>query len=56
MDSQSAKTTNVKGIRGYDAGKKDYEILTETSEAMVYAAMIHVLTRRLVRHTQASDP
>ena len=26
---------------------KDYEYLTETSEAMIYAAMIHLMVRRL---------
>jgi putative transposase len=35
---------------------KDYEVLTETSEAMIYAAMIHLMVRRLVRHAQASGP
>jgi len=29
---------------------KDYEVLTETSEAMIYAAMIHVMLRRLGRN------
>ncbi len=33
---------------------KDYEVLTETSEAMVYAAMTHVMVRRLGR--QAASP
>lgn len=28
---------------------KDYEYLTETSEAIVYAAMTHLMVRRLVR-------
>jgi len=28
---------------------KDYEYLTETSEAFIYAAMIHVMVRRLAR-------
>jgi hypothetical protein len=26
---------------------KDYEVHTETSEAMIYAAMIHLMLRRL---------
>ncbi|MHA2303609.1 MAG: IS5 family transposase [Candidatus Thorarchaeota archaeon] len=113
MDSQSVKTTDVKGVRGYDAAKqvkgrkrhilvdtmglllivlvhaaniqerdgakllpkgvkgfqvlprrwvvertfawlgdyrrlsKDYEVLTETSEAMIYAAMVRLMVRRL---------
>jgi putative transposase len=29
---------------------KDYEELTETSEAMIYAAMVHLMVRRLARH------
>ena len=28
---------------------KDYEALTETSEAMIYAAMVHLMIRRLAR-------
>jgi putative transposase len=35
---------------------KDYEVLTETSEAMIYAAMSHLMVRRLVRHVQVSGP
>jgi len=31
---------------------KDYEELPETSEAMIYAAMIHVMVRRLARQAQ----
>jgi putative transposase len=31
---------------------KDYEGLPETSEAMIYAAMIHLMVRRLARHPQ----
>jgi len=34
---------------------KDYEGLTETSEAMIYAAMIHLMARHLAR-THASSP
>ncbi|MEE8392583.1 MAG: transposase [Anaerolineae bacterium] len=29
---------------------KDYEQLPETSEAMIYAAMVHVMLRRLARN------
>jgi len=35
---------------------RDYEVLTETSEAMIYAAMIHLMVRRLVRQAQTSGP
>jgi putative transposase len=35
---------------------KDYEVLTETSEAMIYAAMSHLMVRRLARQVQASGP
>jgi putative transposase len=35
---------------------KDYEGLTETSEAMIYATMVHVMVRRLGRRAQASSP
>jgi len=35
---------------------KDYEVLTETSEAMIYAAMSHLMVRRLARQAQASGP
>jgi transposase len=30
---------------------KDYEYLTETSEAFIYTAMIHIMVRRLARKT-----
>jgi len=30
---------------------KDYEYLTDTSEAMIYLAMIHLMVRRLARST-----
>ena len=33
---------------------KDYEYLTETSETMIYAAMIHLMVRRLARTRTAS--
>lgn len=35
---------------------KDYEYLTETSEAMVYTAMIHLMLRRLARAKQPAGP
>jgi putative transposase len=35
---------------------KDYEVLTETSEAMIYAAMVHVMARRLGRRRQVACP
>jgi len=35
---------------------KDYEVLTETSEAMIYAAMVHLMVRRLALHVQPSGP
>lgn len=35
---------------------KDYEGLPETSEAMIYAAMIHLTARRLARQMQAASP
>lgn len=35
---------------------KDYEVLTETSEAMIYAAMGHSMVRRLARQAQPSGP
>ena len=35
---------------------KDYEGLTETSEATIYAAMVHVMVRRLGRRVQAASP
>jgi len=35
---------------------KDYEGLTETSEAMIYAAMVNLMTRRLARHSQKAPP
>ena len=34
---------------------KDFEEKTETSEAMVYLAMIHIMTRRLAK-IQAAEP
>jgi putative transposase len=35
---------------------KDYEGLTETSEAMIYATMVRVMVRRLGRRAQAASP
>jgi len=35
---------------------KDYEFHTETSEAMIYVAMIHIMARRLARSAQPSGP
>jgi len=35
---------------------KDYEVLTETSEAMIYAAMVHLMVRRLAFNTQPAGP
>lgn len=35
---------------------KDYEYHTETSEAMIYAAMSHLMVRRLARKRQTSPP
>lgn len=35
---------------------KDYEYLCETSEALIYLAMIRLMARRLARHSQASGP
>jgi putative transposase len=34
---------------------KDYEVLTETSEAMIYAAMVHLMVRRLGRRPQIAS-
>ena len=34
---------------------KDYEVLTETSEAMIYAAMIRLMVRRLALRVQSAD-
>jgi putative transposase len=34
-------------LNNYRRLSKDYEVLPETSEAFIYAAMIHVMTRRL---------
>lgn len=35
---------------------KDYEFHTETSEAMIHVAMIHIMVRRLARRAQPSGP
>jgi len=34
---------------------KDYEVLPETSEAMIYIAMIHLMVRRIAIHNQTND-
>jgi putative transposase len=34
---------------------KDYEVLPETSEAMIYVAMIHLMVRRIAIQTQLND-
>ena len=36
---------------------KDYEGLTESSQALIYAAMIHIMVRRMakVKHLQESE-
>ena len=40
----------------YRRFSKDYEVLTETSEAMIYAAMIHLMVRRLGSRSQMASP
>lgn len=35
---------------------KDYEVLTETSETMIYVAMVNIMVRRLVRNPQPAGP
>jgi len=35
---------------------KDYEYSTDTSQAMIYLAMIHLMTRRLARMSNPSSP
>lgn len=35
---------------------KDYEVLTRTSEAMIYASMVHLMARRLARKAQPLGP
>ena len=35
---------------------KDYEALPQTGEALIYAAMAHLMVRRLARQSQASAP
>ena len=35
---------------------KDYEVLTETSEAMIYTAMVHLMVRRLALPAQPAGP
>lgn len=43
-------------IGRYRRLSKDYEGLTQTSETMVYAAMVHIMVRRLARNCQPSGP
>jgi len=43
-------------LNQYRRLSKDYEVLTETSEAMIYAAMVHLMVRRLGCRPQASSP
>lgn len=43
-------------IGRYRRLSKEYEYLTETSEAMIYAAMIRLMVRRLAHHTQPHSP
>jgi putative transposase len=38
----------------YRRMSKDYEGLTQTSEGMIYAAMVHLMVRRLVRQAQSA--
>lgn len=35
---------------------KDYEILTETSETIIYAAMVHIMLRRLAKNVKIAGP
>ena len=43
-------------LGNYPCFSKEYEVLPETSEAMIYAAMIHIMTRRLARSTAIRAP
>lgn len=43
-------------LNKYRRLSKDYEVLPETAEAMVYTAMIHLMVRRLGRQTLAASP
>nr|VFJ96471.1 MAG: Transposase DDE domain-containing protein [Candidatus Kentron sp. H]VFJ97524.1 MAG: Transposase DDE domain-containing protein [Candidatus Kentron sp. H]VFK02830.1 MAG: Transposase DDE domain-containing protein [Candidatus Kentron sp. H] len=36
----------------YQRLSKDYEVLTRTSEAMIYASVVHLMTGRLARKAQ----
>jgi len=40
----------------YRVLSKDYEVLPRNSEAVVYAAMIHLMVRRLARQSTATPP
>jgi len=35
---------------------KNYEALTQTSEAIIYVAMVHLMVRRLAKQRQANGP
>lgn len=43
-------------IGRYRRLSKDYESLTQTSETMIYAAMVNIMIRRLARNNQAFRP
>lgn len=43
-------------IGRYRRLSKDYEVLTVTSEAMIYAAMVNIMVRRLGRNPQPARP
>lgn len=43
-------------LNHYRRLSKDYEVLPETSEAMIYAAMVHIMVRRLGHCPQVSSP
>jgi len=41
-------------LGGYRRLSKDYEVLTETSESVIYAAMVHLMVRRLAVQSAGS--
>lgn len=43
-------------LSSYRRLSKDYEVLTETSEVMIYAAMVHLMVRRLAPNNQPAGP
>lgn len=43
-------------IGRYRRLSKDYEVLTKTSEAMIYVAMVNIMVRRLARNPQPAGP